>query len=214
MTFWDESDALFFCYSSSHEETGASHTLYGHGVCKWPGCESICEDFGQFLKHLNNEHALDDRSTAQCRVQMQVVQQLEIQLSKERERLQAMMTHLHMRPSEPKPSPKPLNLVSSVTMSKNMLETSPQSLPQTPTTPTAPVTPITQGPSVITPASVPNVGAIRRRHSDKYNIPMSSGRIWMLSRALLLWERKTIAEATVHEPFQSTWKLKSWFMEW
>ncbi|KGL94973.1 Forkhead box protein P2, partial [Charadrius vociferus] len=160
--------------SSSHEETGASHTLYGHGVCKWPGCESVCEDFGQFLKHLNNEHALDDRSTAQCRVQMQVGQQLEIQLSKERERLQAMMTHLHMRPSEPKPSPKPLNLVSSVTMSKNMLETSPQSLPQTPTTPTAPVTPITQGPSVITPASVPNVGAIRRRHSDKYNIPMSS----------------------------------------
>uniref|UniRef100_A0A803V0S5 Forkhead box protein P2 n=1 Tax=Ficedula albicollis TaxID=59894 RepID=A0A803V0S5_FICAL len=160
--------------SSSHEDTGASHTLYGHGVCKWPGCESVCEDFGQFLKHLNNEHALDDRSTAQCRVQMQVVQQLEIQLSKERERLQAMMTHLHMRPSEPKPSPKPLNLVSSVTMSKNMLETSPQSLPQTPTTPTAPVTPITQGPSVITPASVPNVGAIRRRHSDKYNIPMSS----------------------------------------
>ncbi|XP_010002595.1 PREDICTED: forkhead box protein P2 isoform X12 [Chaetura pelagica] len=160
--------------SSSHEETGASHTLYGHGVCKWPGCESVCEDFGQFLKHLNNEHALDDRSTAQCLLQMQVVQQLEIQLSKERERLQAMMTHLHMRPSEPKPSPKPLNLVSSVTMSKNMLDTSPQSLPQTPTTPTAPVTPITQGPSVITPASVPNVGAIRRRHSDKYNIPMSS----------------------------------------
>ncbi|XP_057180464.1 forkhead box protein P2 isoform X3 [Triplophysa rosa] len=92
---------------SLHEETGASHSLYGHGVCKWPGCESICDDFGQFLKHLNNEHALDDRSTAQCRVQMQVVQQLEIQLSKERERLQAMMAHLHMRPSEPKPSPKP-----------------------------------------------------------------------------------------------------------
>uniref|UniRef100_A0A8C9W9L6 Forkhead box P2 n=1 Tax=Scleropages formosus TaxID=113540 RepID=A0A8C9W9L6_SCLFO len=93
--------------SSHHEDSGPSHPLYGHGVCKWPGCESICEDFGQFLKHLNNEHALDDRSTAQCRVQMQVVQQLEIQLSKERERLQAMMTHLHMRPSEPKLSPKP-----------------------------------------------------------------------------------------------------------
>ncbi|XP_066580783.1 forkhead box protein P2 isoform X3 [Amia ocellicauda] len=161
--------------SSLHEETGASHSLYGHGVCKWPGCESICDDFGQFLKHLNSEHALDDRSTAQCRVQMQVVQQLEIQLSKERERLQAMMTHLHMRPSEPKQSPKPLNLVSSVTMSKNMSETSPPNLPQTPTTPTAPVTPLSQGPSVITPASVPNVGAIRRRHSDKYTIPMSSG---------------------------------------
>lgn len=32
-------------------------------------------------RHLNTEHALDDRSTAQCRVQMQVVQQLEIQVS-------------------------------------------------------------------------------------------------------------------------------------
>uniref|UniRef100_G3Q551 Forkhead box P2 n=1 Tax=Gasterosteus aculeatus TaxID=69293 RepID=G3Q551_GASAC len=93
--------------SSLHEESGGTHPLYGHGVCKWPGCENICEDFGQFLKHLNSEHALDDRSTAQCRVQMQVVQQLEIQLSKERERLQAMMAHLHMRPSEPKSSPKP-----------------------------------------------------------------------------------------------------------
>ncbi|KAJ8382859.1 hypothetical protein SKAU_G00036370 [Synaphobranchus kaupii] len=151
-----------------------SHALYGHGVCKWPGCESICDDFGQFLKHLNNEHALDDRSTAQCRVQMQVVQQLEIQLSKERERLQAMMAHLHMRPSEPKPSPKPLNLVSSVTMSKNLPSTSPPNLPHTPTTPTAPVTPLSQVPSVLSPASVPGVGAIRRRHSDKYTVPMSS----------------------------------------
>ncbi|CAL8260857.1 unnamed protein product [Merluccius merluccius] len=48
--------------------------------------------------HLLIEHALDDRSTAQCRVQMQVVQQLDLQLSKERERLQAMMTHLHLPP--------------------------------------------------------------------------------------------------------------------
>lgn len=35
-------------------------------------------------RHLNNEHALDDRSTAQCRVQMQVVQQLELQVSSHR----------------------------------------------------------------------------------------------------------------------------------
>uniref|UniRef100_A0A4W4F5R8 Forkhead box P2 n=1 Tax=Electrophorus electricus TaxID=8005 RepID=A0A4W4F5R8_ELEEL len=165
--------------SSLHEETGASHShsLYGHGVCKWPGCESICEDFGQFLKHLNSEHALDDRSTAQCRVQMQVVQQLEIQLSKERERLQAMMAHLHMRPSEPKPSPKPLNLVSNITMSKNLPSVSPPNLPQTPTTPTAPITPLSQMPqvpSVLSPASVPSMGAMRRRHSDKYSMPLSS----------------------------------------
>uniref|UniRef100_A0A665TJ29 Fork-head domain-containing protein n=1 Tax=Echeneis naucrates TaxID=173247 RepID=A0A665TJ29_ECHNA len=170
---------FFFCSVSSslHEESGGTHPLYGHGVCKWPGCENICEDFGQFLKHLNSEHALDDRSTAQCRVQMQVVQQLEIQLSKERERLQAMMTHLHMRPSEPKSSPKPLNLVSSVTMSKNLPSASPPNLPQTPTTPTAPITPMAampQVPSVLGGANVPSMGAMRRRHSDKYSMPLSS----------------------------------------
>lgn len=31
-------------------------------------------------RHLNSEHTLDDKSTAQCRVQMQVVQQLELQV--------------------------------------------------------------------------------------------------------------------------------------
>uniref|UniRef100_A0A3Q1BRU3 Forkhead box P2 n=1 Tax=Amphiprion ocellaris TaxID=80972 RepID=A0A3Q1BRU3_AMPOC len=168
---------FFPFFSTLHEESGGTHPLYGHGVCKWPGCENICEDFGQFLKHLNSEHALDDRSTAQCRVQMQVVQQLELQLSKERERLQAMMTHLHMRPSEPKSSPKPLNLVSSVTMSKNLPSASPPNLPQTPTTPTAPITPMAampQVPSVLGGANVPSMGAMRRRHSDKYSMPLSS----------------------------------------
>lgn len=47
-------------------------------------------------RHLNTEHTLDDRSTAQARVQMQVVSQLELQLQKERDRLQAMMHHLHL----------------------------------------------------------------------------------------------------------------------
>lgn len=47
-------------------------------------------------RHLNTEHILDDKSTAQARVQMQVVSQLELQLAKERDRLQAMMQHLHM----------------------------------------------------------------------------------------------------------------------
>uniref|UniRef100_A0A8C2P8H2 Fork-head domain-containing protein n=1 Tax=Capra hircus TaxID=9925 RepID=A0A8C2P8H2_CAPHI len=32
--------------SSSHEETPGSHPLYGHGECKWPGCETLCEDLG------------------------------------------------------------------------------------------------------------------------------------------------------------------------
>ncbi|XP_063578067.1 forkhead box protein P1 isoform X13 [Pongo abelii] len=125
-------------------------------------------------RHLNSEHALDDRSTAQCRVQMQVVQQLELQLAKDKERLQAMMTHLHVKSTEPKAAPQPLNLVSSVTLSKSASEASPQSLPHTPTTPTAPLTPVTQGPSVITTTSMHTVGPIRRRYSDKYNVPISS----------------------------------------
>ncbi|KAF6099346.1 hypothetical protein HJG60_005254 [Phyllostomus discolor] len=163
--------------SLSHEEHPHSHPLYGHGVCKWPGCEAVCEDFQSFLKHLNSEHALDDRSTAQCRVQMQVVQQLELQLAKDKERLQAMMTHLHVKSTEPKAAPQPLNLVSSVTLSKSASEASPQSLPHTPTTPTAPITPNTQGPSVITTTSMHTVGPIRRRYSDKYNVPISSADI-------------------------------------
>ncbi|XP_014387879.1 PREDICTED: forkhead box protein P1 isoform X6 [Myotis brandtii] len=128
-------------------------------------------------RHLNSEHALDDRSTAQCRVQMQVVQQLELQLAKDKERLQAMMTHLHVKSTEPKAAPQPLNLVSSVTLSKSAPEASPQSLPHTPTTPTAPLTPATQGPSVITTTSMHTVGPIRRRYSDKYNVPISSADI-------------------------------------
>uniref|UniRef100_A0A8C0ZP39 Fork-head domain-containing protein n=2 Tax=Castor canadensis TaxID=51338 RepID=A0A8C0ZP39_CASCN len=163
--------------SLSHEEHPHSHPLYGHGVCKWPGCEAVCEDFPSFLKHLNSEHALDDRSTAQCRVQMQVVQQLELQLAKDKERLQAMMTHLHVKSTEPKAAPQPLNLVSSVTLSKSASEASPQSLPHTPTTPTAPLTPVTQGPSVITTTNMHTVGPIRRRYSDKYNVPISSADI-------------------------------------
>uniref|UniRef100_A0A8C5E6D5 Fork-head domain-containing protein n=1 Tax=Gouania willdenowi TaxID=441366 RepID=A0A8C5E6D5_GOUWI len=168
--------------SSHHEEHASSHPLYGHGECKWPGCEALCEDMGQFIKHLNNEHALDDRSTAQCRVQMQVVQQLEIQLAKESERLQAMMTHLHMRPSEPKPFNQPLNLASSGSLLKRECDAYPEGLPHPPTSAATPITPLRQGPSVISSSSLHThshshthgVGPIRRRNSDKYCTPIAS----------------------------------------
>ncbi|KAK7119490.1 hypothetical protein R3I94_021357 [Phoxinus phoxinus] len=159
---------------STHEEHTASHPLFGHGECKWPGCEALCEDMGQFIKHLNSEHALDDRSTAQCRVQMQVVQQLEIQLAKESERLQAMMTHLHMRPSEPKPFNQPLNLASSMSLSKRESEGFPEGLPHPPTSAATPITPMRQGPSVISSSSLHGVGPIRRRNSDKFCTPIAS----------------------------------------
>ncbi|XP_074521940.1 forkhead box protein P4 isoform X3 [Halichoeres trimaculatus] len=162
----------------SHEEHAGSHPLYGHGECKWPGCEALCEDMGQFIKHLNNEHALDDRSTAQCRVQMQVVQQLEIQLAKESERLQAMMAHLHMRPSEPKPFNQPLNLASSGSLLKRDTEPYPEGLPHPPTSAAAPITPLRQGPSVISSSSLHTHShshtPIRRRNSDKYCTPIAS----------------------------------------
>ncbi|XP_037810043.1 uncharacterized protein LOC119602535 isoform X2 [Lucilia sericata] len=72
------------------------HPLYAHGVCRWPGCELPLDDMANFVKHLKTEHCLDDRSTAQARVQMQVVSQLEMHLQKERDRLQAMMHHLYL----------------------------------------------------------------------------------------------------------------------
>lgn len=87
-----------------------SHPLYVHGVCKWAGCDTQCESFPAFITHLNRStvmktfplvtllclrtHVLDDRSTAQTKVQIQIVEQLESQLSKEQGRLEAMMTHL------------------------------------------------------------------------------------------------------------------------
>ncbi|XP_039710794.1 forkhead box protein P4 isoform X7 [Pteropus medius] len=150
--------------SSSHEETPGSHPLYGHGECKWPGCETLCEDLGQFIKHLNTEHALDDRSTAQCRVQMQVVQQLEIQLAKESERLQAMMAHLHMRPSEPKPFSQPVTVSAA--------DSFPDGLVHPPTSAAAPVTPLR--PPGLGSASLHSGGPARRRSSDKFCSPISS----------------------------------------
>jgi len=71
-------------------------------------------------RHLNTEHTLDDRSTAQARVQMQVVSQLELQLQKERDRLQAMMHHLHMSKQQASPEPpKSEPSVSSYVLESN-----------------------------------------------------------------------------------------------
>ena len=52
------------------------------GQCKWTGCDARCDDGTEFQKHMGVEHVLDDRSTAQARVQMQIVSQLELQLQK------------------------------------------------------------------------------------------------------------------------------------
>ncbi|RXN25354.1 forkhead box P1-B-like isoform X1 [Labeo rohita] len=160
--------------SSQESHSQSAHPLYSHGVCKWPGCDAVFGDFQSFLKHLNSEHALDDKSTAQCRVQMQVVQQLELQLAKDKERLQAMMAHLHVKSTEPKPAPQPVNLVSNLTLAKATVpKTTPSmSLSQSATAPSTPLTSLPQTPSVIIPTSLHSMGPIRKRYSDKYNIAM------------------------------------------
>jgi len=71
-----------------------SHPLYSHGMCKWAGCDTQCQDSQEFFLHLSRSHILDDKSTAQTKVQIQIVEQLEQQLSKEQRRLEAMMDHL------------------------------------------------------------------------------------------------------------------------
>ncbi|NWS41605.1 FOXP4 protein, partial [Probosciger aterrimus] len=158
--------------SSSHEETPGSHPLYGHGECKWPGCETLCEDLGQFVKRMKSE----SRQGECCMVAMEAGWQCQqsLALAKESERLQAMMAHLHMRPSEPKPFSQPLNLVSSATLSKSTSDTFPDGLPHPPTSATAPITPLRQGPSVISSSTLHNVGPIRRRNSEKFCTPISS----------------------------------------
>ncbi len=53
-------------------EQSPTNPLYQHGVCTWPSCETVCDNYLAFAQHLGSVHQLDDRSTAQCRVQMQV----------------------------------------------------------------------------------------------------------------------------------------------
>ncbi|KAI9519654.1 hypothetical protein NQZ68_025792 [Dissostichus eleginoides] len=156
----------------------ATHTLYGHGVCNWPGCESLCENVSQFIKHIGSEHTLDDRSTAQCRVQMQVVQQLELQLCKERERLRAMMAHLHLPslesqsisapPSRRSPqsdtAADPHLQLSSVSASDNLPSLSPSDPPQVCPRTLAPVSTSFQGSEEDLTNHTSCAGAIRRRH--------------------------------------------------
>ena len=70
--------------------------LFSHGHCSWPGCDTALPDTSSFFRHLSSQHYLDDKSTAQTRVQMQIVGQLELQLRKEKDRLEGMMKHLNL----------------------------------------------------------------------------------------------------------------------
>ncbi|XP_010873763.2 forkhead box protein P1-B isoform X2 [Esox lucius] len=163
--------------ASVDDHTPNTHPLYGHGMCKWPGCEAVFGDFQAFLKHLNSEHILDDKSTAQCRVQMQVVQQLELQLKKDKERLQAMMSHLKSSEQKSPPAPPPATLMPNLSFPKVMFPKvlAPMSLSQSATAPSTPLTPppTSSSSSIITPNTVLTVSPGRRRYSDKYSKTMN-----------------------------------------
>uniref|UniRef100_A0A3B5K4C4 Forkhead box P3b n=1 Tax=Takifugu rubripes TaxID=31033 RepID=A0A3B5K4C4_TAKRU len=76
-----------------------SSTLFVSGLCRWPGCDSMSEDFPSFLKHLHSEHSRCDRSVAQWKVQQDIVQCLEAQLILE-EKQKLLEMQLHLRLSE------------------------------------------------------------------------------------------------------------------
>jgi len=99
--------------------------LYSNGQCRWPGCERDCPSAEAWKSHMSHEHGLNDKSTAQARVQMQIVTQLEVQLKKEKIRLAAMMKHLHPKTAntkEERQSPEPKRFrPESPPMSLNVL---------------------------------------------------------------------------------------------
>lgn len=124
------------------------------------------------FRHLNTEHILDDRSTAQARVQMQVVSQLELQLQKERDRLQAMMHHLHLSKQMSSPDPHKDSSVNAVKIAVSA------ALPQTPVS-MGPMVSAVRSPVLHSPS--PNVaGPIRRRLSDKSALSLAGGKFLKL----------------------------------
>ena len=63
--------------NGSSKQTSANsqknHPLYSRGMCTWAGCETNCDTYTAFLVHLNREHLLDERTTAQTRVQVLII---------------------------------------------------------------------------------------------------------------------------------------------
>lgn len=137
-------------------------------------------------RHLNTEHSMDDCTTAQARIQMQVVFQLEIQLQKEKDRLQAMMHHLHLTKESMAAAAavasleqRQLNHVKNEpngSKASGMLldepfisQSAPTQTPQQQQSPTA--QPLHQSSRIRSPLH--NIGPIRRRITDKSAMSLS-----------------------------------------
>lgn len=149
---------------------------------------------------MNTEHTLDDRSTAQARVQMQVVSQLELQLQKERDRLQAMMHHLHMSKQLCSPegikeggTPTPVSSNPSTKLPGTLMAVQPQvgtfvnnsvtaSVPQTPVSMSALVSAAVRSP-VLQSTTSNLAGPVRRRISDKSALSLAGGKSFYFTSA-------------------------------
>uniref|UniRef100_A0A3Q3XI80 Fork-head domain-containing protein n=1 Tax=Mola mola TaxID=94237 RepID=A0A3Q3XI80_MOLML len=101
---------------------GGTSTLFVSGLCRWPGCDAMFEDFPSFLEHLNSEHSHDDRSIAQWKIQQDIVQCMESQLIVEKQKLFAMQLHLHLSEN------KYTDLTTASEQSHNLLLFLPQPL--------------------------------------------------------------------------------------
>jgi len=116
--------------------------LFGAGHCRWPGCERECSSPEHWRNHMSRDHSLNDKTTAQARVQMQIVTQLEVQLKKEKVRLAAMMKHLHPHDNHKQersesPEPKrsrydspPLQMLPKMTVPELLKNSSQLQIPQ------------------------------------------------------------------------------------
>ncbi|KAH9496367.1 Forkhead box protein P1 [Bulinus truncatus] len=133
-------DAAMTNGSSNHHHH-PTHPLYVNKCCKWPNCEAQLEDYSSFIKHLNTEHQLDDRSTAQSRVQMEVVSSLESQLAFQKKVLKAMTDHLHhqtIAPQAQMPQPPITSLSTPFSSSMSPFSTSSMSIASNPLSPKSP----------------------------------------------------------------------------
>lgn len=137
------------------------HSLYGNGgICSWPGCETFFDDLQIFTKHLNSVHRVNDKSTADVRVQKNVVSQLEVQLRKEKDILQAMLYHLDKS--------------SQLTLNLDGKNSDIKTTPFIQNSPTAVLTNSITVPIRSPLINSPNVVPIRRRITDK-SIALAGG---------------------------------------
>ncbi|XP_044539350.1 forkhead box protein P3 [Gracilinanus agilis] len=87
-------DASAFRLGPKKESILQTCPLDSSQSCWWPGCEKVFLEPGELVKHLQEDHRLDEKGKAQCLIQKEVVQNLEQKLFLEKEKLGAMQAHL------------------------------------------------------------------------------------------------------------------------